>query len=181
MRLGFPDTGASDCGHGVVRLRRENAPSKRFVTLSGLWSAFKSDNANLPFQGVATYQLTVRIPPDRGGWALMVSRPLSVARVWVNGRLIEQIGAVGMDKALEFPKHHLMLGVFSTVGDPTNAAKRPYLVTGFASRTNSSASTPIRSSSTSPASPGLYFEQIAVELSFIPCGTTMVTSPPLCM
>ena len=71
----------------------------------------------MPPRGVATYRLIVRTTPDERRLALMIGRPLSVAKVWVNGRLLGETGTVGIDQPSESPRNHVLLRSFANAGD----------------------------------------------------------------
>ena len=92
-------------------------PRPLYVNLPNLWNSHAADGAVMPPRGVATYRLTVKIKPEASRLALMIGRPLSVARVWVNGRLLGETGTVGTDSQSESPRDHLLLRSFNHSGD----------------------------------------------------------------
>lgn len=96
---------------------RDPDAGQAYVNLPNIWKAHEKDGAAMTPKGVATYRLTVKIRPYQPKLALMLSRPLSVAKVWANGRLLGQTGDLGADEASELPRRHVMLHSFDTSSD----------------------------------------------------------------
>lgn len=90
---------------------------EQLVTLPGLWSSHAKDGVTMPPRGVATYRLMVRVEKNPSRLALMISRPLSVVKIWVNGRLIGQTGEVGTGKDAESPRDHFLFVSFDNPSD----------------------------------------------------------------
>jgi two-component system sensor histidine kinase ChiS len=96
---------------------KDSDTGQAFVNLPNIWKAHEKDGAAMTPHGVATYRLTVKIGPDQARLALMLSRPLSVAGVRVNGQLLGQTGNVGVDKSSESPRDHILFRSFENASD----------------------------------------------------------------
>ncbi len=69
------------------------------VTLAN-WTQFKlSNNEKLPSFGYATYRLQISIPKDRLHVSLYIPAAYASSKLWINGKLISEIGRVGTSKA----------------------------------------------------------------------------------
>lgn len=64
------------------------------------WTNFPlSETENLPTFGYATYRLTFSILEDRPQVSLYVPKIYAASKIWLNGKLISEIGHVGKSKA----------------------------------------------------------------------------------
>ncbi len=87
-----------------------NSPARgikpSYATLPGLWKWHEIDGQTPPARGFTTYRLTVRMNPTDTPMALTVNRPLSVCKVWINGKPLLDTGRVGIDRNSETPRDH---------------------------------------------------------------------------
>ncbi len=79
----------------------ENNP-KKTNPLIFIFQAFgKGDQTNgrqLSAEGYATYRLTVKVVPDETIKSLIITRPLSVCKLWINGKLMAESVRIGVDR-----------------------------------------------------------------------------------
>ncbi|MBC8755028.1 GHKL domain-containing protein [Kordia sp. YSTF-M3] len=69
------------------------------VTLTN-WTKFNlSETEKLPSFGYATYRLQISIPKERPHVSLYIPAAYASSKLWVNGKLIAEIGRVGTSKA----------------------------------------------------------------------------------
>jgi len=70
------------------------------------WTKYKVDSANIPYQGYATYRLTINKKADTEEtiYGLKVSTVFSNYKLWVNGKFITEVGKVNTTKELTDPK-----------------------------------------------------------------------------
>lgn len=70
------------------------------------WTAYKNGNEKLPSAGVGTYRLKIKKQADtlETIYGLKISTVFSNYKLWVNGQLLKEVGAVGKDKTNSKPK-----------------------------------------------------------------------------
>jgi two-component system, sensor histidine kinase ChiS len=101
------------------------APARDFLTLPGLWQGETQAGASLSPHGYGVYRLRIRLGPrlasgpvsDSDRMALLVSAPLSVCRVWVDGLLVGETGVPGEDADAERPLTHMVTPRFEPAGE----------------------------------------------------------------
>lgn len=79
----------------------KSLPEPKLVKVPKSWTAYKLDEANkLPNKGFATYRLNIHKKPDTVEtiYGLKVSTVFSSYKVWVNNKLIANVGKVGTSK-----------------------------------------------------------------------------------
>ncbi|MFY7670001.1 sensor histidine kinase [Tenacibaculum sp. MEBiC06402] len=62
------------------------------------WTHFILKNKRLPTFGYATYRLQFSMPLDRPNTSLFIPPAYSSSKIWINGRLMSEIGIVGATK-----------------------------------------------------------------------------------
>jgi len=95
------------------------APARDFLTLPGLWQGETWAGMRLSPHGYGFYRLRIRISPDPVPMSLLISAPLSVCRVWVDGLVVGQTGTPGTDAESEKPVSHMLMTRFVPVGEVT--------------------------------------------------------------
>ncbi|MBI9054014.1 MAG: GAF domain-containing protein [Bacteroidales bacterium] len=70
------------------------------------WTAYKRDSIKLPNQGYATYRLLIHKKEDISEtiYGLKLSSVFSNYKIWVNGKLLSEVGIVGENKKVSKPK-----------------------------------------------------------------------------
>lgn len=138
VQRGVLDLSAWDFAeHGPVALRGEwefawmesydpgalpwdgQAPVRDFLTLPGLWQGETQAGVRLSPHGYGFYRLRIRISPDPDPMSLLVSAPLSVCRVWVDGLVVGETGTPGEDAESEKPVSHMLMARFVPAGEVT--------------------------------------------------------------
>ena len=74
---------------------------KSFVSLPGLWAGEEIEGRKVSINGYATYRLNVELPPIEVPLAIEISDIMSAHRLWVNGRLRSEDGALAIQEDLE--------------------------------------------------------------------------------
>ncbi|HDQ41868.1 MAG TPA: hypothetical protein ENN39_12700 [Desulfonatronum sp.] len=97
------------------------AMPRDFLTLPGLWQGETRSGVPLSPYGYGVYRLQIRLDQTlvsaQERLALLVSAPLSVCRVWVDGLLVGETGTPGEDVDSERPKAHMIAPWFVPMGD----------------------------------------------------------------
>lgn len=97
------------------------ALARDYLTLPGLWQGKTQAGVPLSPYGYGVYRLQIRLDqalvsaPER--LALLLSAPLSVCRVWVDGLLVGETGTPGEDAGSERPVAHMVTPWFVPKGD----------------------------------------------------------------
>lgn len=101
-----------------------DALARDFLTLPGLWQGKTQAGVLLTPHGYGVYRLRIRLDPDSepGRMALLISAPLSVCRVWVDGLLVGETGTPGEDVESERPVDHMVMPWFVPKGDVMEVA-----------------------------------------------------------
>jgi signal transduction histidine kinase len=63
------------------------------------WTNFYLNNKKLPTFGYATYRLKFSMPYDRPNTSIFIPAAYSSSKIWLNGKLISEIGNVGTSKS----------------------------------------------------------------------------------
>ncbi len=97
------------------------ALARDFLTLPGLWQGETRAGVPLSPYGYGVYRLRIRLDqtvlsaPER--MALLISAPLSVCRVWVDGLLVGETGVPGEDAESERSVDHMVAPWFVPMGE----------------------------------------------------------------
>jgi len=93
-------------------------PPSQYIEVPGLWRNRGNTEKALPSRGYATYGLKISgLSP--GPHTLYISDTLSVAEVWINGRLAVSGGQIGKTQQGEVPDKHALFARFETRGNIT--------------------------------------------------------------
>lgn len=91
----------------------DSLPEKTgYYPIPGLWKGGVVNGTNLSSKGCATYRLNVTLKNPPADMALYIGNPLSVCKVWINGKPLGQSGVTGKTKPAEKPKHHYLMPHF---------------------------------------------------------------------
>lgn len=97
------------------------APARDFLILPGLWQGQTRSGVSLSPYGHGAYRLQIRLDQTLASaqerMALLVSAPLSVCRVWVDGLLVGETGIPGEDADSERPVDHMVAPWFVPMED----------------------------------------------------------------
>ncbi len=64
------------------------------------WTTYYGEDSNvLPSFGFATYRLLVSLPEDRPHASLYIPKAYAASKLWINGKLVSEIGKVGKAKS----------------------------------------------------------------------------------
>ena len=78
----------------------------KFDRVPKSWSSYTDDEGKLPSKGFATYRLRIQKQPDSTLtlYGLKISSVFSNYKLWVNGKLLSEVGKVGITDAFSKPK-----------------------------------------------------------------------------
>lgn len=96
---------------------KANAPARDFLNLPGLWQGKTQAGALLSPHGYGVYRLHVRLGQDLGRLSLLLTAPLSVCRIWVDGVLVGETGIPGESARSEQPLAHMAAPWFAPAGE----------------------------------------------------------------
>ena len=82
-----------------------------FFSIPGLWKKNKVNNTIVSQTGYATYRMRAKIKPNLR-MALFLTNPLSVCKIWMNGKLLGKSGETGTSKETEKPQKHMIISHF---------------------------------------------------------------------
>ncbi len=84
----------------------EAALNPEFVKVPKSWTSYKKDDVKYPNKGFATYRLIINKNQDSTEtlYGLKVSTVFSNYKLWVNGRLLSEVGNVSTEESLAEPK-----------------------------------------------------------------------------
>jgi HD-GYP domain-containing protein (c-di-GMP phosphodiesterase class II) len=92
-------------------------PAPGYVKVPSMWAAVQGfARASEPVTGVATLRLRVAVPPEDREWAIRLPNAYSAERLYVNGALVSEVGAVSGDPAAYVPSNGLALPLFRAAG-----------------------------------------------------------------
>lgn len=111
---------------GILNLRNWNFDQQGKVPINGEWNFLSEKNEEawetmkvpgawpLPTgKGVATYQVTLLLPPGQKDLGLFYHDISTACRIFVNGQLVEEIGTMGKDETSTVPSfHHGIVSVY---------------------------------------------------------------------
>jgi len=91
---------------------------KAFMTMPGIWgSSFGFSGPSSNAVGTATLRLTVTLPPDYRRWVMRIPNANSAAAVYVDGRLLAEIGRVSEDARAYVPSNGVAYPAFTAGGE----------------------------------------------------------------
>jgi signal transduction histidine kinase len=73
-----------------------------YFDLPGVWNNYQIDGIKLPSFGFATYRLLIKIK-DRGAYGIKFKEFDCSYKVWINGKLMAQVGKVGTGPESSYP------------------------------------------------------------------------------
>lgn len=86
----------------------------KFVSVPSLWSKALFPNSEKPNIGFGTYRLQIKIPDSINIFALRLKRIESSYKIWINEKLIIEVGKVGNNIKTAVPQQKTVTKIFST-------------------------------------------------------------------
>lgn len=83
-----------------------------YIHIPRFWDQLRIGEKLLSSEGYATYRLNIDITPNDTQMMLWLNQPLSVAKIWINGRLVGKSGDIGTSIEDEHPKYHSISSQF---------------------------------------------------------------------
>ena len=91
-----------------------------YLSLPGSWNGVRVDGEELGGKGYATFRLLILTGPVHGDLALRLRGVNSACRLWVDGKLLAEIGVVGKDRSGETPAQSVQIAGLPLDGRPVD-------------------------------------------------------------